>query len=364
MPTNGSTDDVMIRLPEIFRQDENNQYSREIYKINLAIIEAMMKKENVSITEFDENKIGVDLDKNGKLNKANKIVFLWNPLKNQNMTYVGKAKKVLADGGVHMAAGLLPEGTEFLHSVRYLDAAGDVVGMATRMKELRYAKKSSWRNYFQLRRIVEKEIKERHDFPDRTKMVTGNMEVGLNVPHGWTYQGFIEDDAGQLRPQTYEETYFCVGCHGYTGASNDTVLSFVRKFDSSQHQQGWYHWMQKSFAGVHDPIREDGRGEFEFYLENNPTGNEYRTNEEVFNKFFNSDGSKKSDAFERLKTDISFLMLPSKDRANTLNKAYKIIVDEQSFVKGRESIIKPLETVYHEVEVDQPTGIKKILSHY
>ncbi|MCB1088160.1 MAG: hypothetical protein KDM63_14005, partial [Verrucomicrobiae bacterium] len=42
-PTNGSTDDVMIRLSERFRTNQEGEYSREIYKANLAILEAAIK---------------------------------------------------------------------------------------------------------------------------------------------------------------------------------------------------------------------------------------------------------------------------------------------------------------------------------
>src|SRR3546814_10725129 len=41
------------------------------------------------------------------------------------MHYVGRARREQDAGRVHAAAGLFPEGTEFLHSVRYLDIAGD-----------------------------------------------------------------------------------------------------------------------------------------------------------------------------------------------------------------------------------------------
>ena len=36
-PTNGSTDDTLIRLPKIFQFDENGKIDREIYKLNLLI---------------------------------------------------------------------------------------------------------------------------------------------------------------------------------------------------------------------------------------------------------------------------------------------------------------------------------------
>ncbi|MDB5987720.1 MAG: hypothetical protein JWR16_2773, partial [Nevskia sp.] len=39
-PTNGSTDDVAIRLPAAFRNDAHGQPSRAVYQANLAIVEA------------------------------------------------------------------------------------------------------------------------------------------------------------------------------------------------------------------------------------------------------------------------------------------------------------------------------------
>lgn len=42
-PTNGSTDDVMIRLPEPFRTAGDGSYSRDVYAANLAIAEAAIK---------------------------------------------------------------------------------------------------------------------------------------------------------------------------------------------------------------------------------------------------------------------------------------------------------------------------------
>lgn len=365
MPTNGSTDDVMIRLSSAFRQLTDGVFDKETYMVNLAIVEALMKEQDIVIPEVDENRYQVDLNKDGMLGKSTLIKYKWAPQEGVNMSYVGLAKAQNERGEIHLAARLYPEGTEFLHSVRYLDVnESGQTAMAARMKELRYSKKHGWRSYYNLRTIVDKETKERHDFPDRVKLLTGNMELGLFAPHGWTYQGFIEDDAGQLRPQSYEETFFCMGCHGYTGASNDTTISFTRKLDHTHFRQGWYHWSDKSLAGIADPAREDGHGEYAYYLENNPSGNEYRTNDEVRNKFFNADSSKKADAFNTLSSDISYLLMPSAGRALKMNKSYKVIVDEQSFDKGRDAVIEPLRNVHKEVEVGASTGIKDVLSFY
>lgn len=366
LPTNGSTDDVLIRLPKAFRELKEGNYDQETYLVNLAIIESLMKQQDVVIPEVDENRYAVDLNKDGVLGKSHLIRYDWAPLENIYMSYVGQAKKMLDNKQIHLAARLYPEGTEFVHTVRYIDVDGNGKSrIAPRMKELRYGRKSSWRTYFNLQRYVEKEEKERHDFPERTKTVLGNMEEGLIVPLGWVYQGFIEDNSGELRPQSYEENYFCVGCHSGIGATNDSTFAFTRKLEADKSfKNGWYHWMEKGVEGVRDAVREDGKGEYAFYLEHNPTGNEFRTNDEVRNKFFNPDGSKKPKAFERLKTDISYLLMPSRERALTLNKAYKVIVDEQSYTQGRDVVITPLKVVQKDVQLYGPTGITDVLSYY
>ncbi|MBE0357251.1 hypothetical protein [Pseudoalteromonas phenolica] len=367
MPTNGSTDDVSIRLAPAFRNNEQGQFDLTVYTVNLAIVEALIKEQDIQIEPVDEAHLGVDLDKNGELTTANLVRYEWAPRDGKFMSYVGQAKQQLAEKKVHLAAKLFPEGTEFLHSVRYLDLdENDDVAMSARMKELRYAKKQFWMNYYQLEELVEKEIKERYDFPDRTKLLRGSAEEGLTVAQGWTYQGFIEDKRGALRPQTFEEQASCVGCHSGMGVLMDSNVSFYRKLPTESFQKGWYHWQQKSFAGTPDRIREtDGQPEYSYYLMNNPTGDEFRANHEVKAKFFDQEGKPKPAAFARLQQDISYLLLPSKSRALELNKAYKVIVDEQSYIHGKAPIVKPLDDVMHkQVEVDQETGITQTLNAF
>ena len=47
-PTNGSTDDVLIRLDTLFTQDENNTFDKEVYRLNLAIVEALVKQKRMN----------------------------------------------------------------------------------------------------------------------------------------------------------------------------------------------------------------------------------------------------------------------------------------------------------------------------
>ena len=363
-PTNGSTDDVLIRLAPAFRQAENGSDSQEVYKVNLAIVTALIQRRDVALeAAADERALNVDLDKDGRLATAQFVRYDWEPLEKRLMSYVGKARLEQAAGRVHLAAGLFPEGTEFLHSVRYLDVdAQGAIGLARRFKELRYAIKHSWYSYADLKAQALSEQKEKSQFPERVRQFTGNAEVGMGNGQGWTYQGFIEDRRGALRPQNYEETAFCIGCHSGIGATTDSNFAFPRKFRENSFQKSWYHWTQKGLAGMPDPLRSDGQPEYTHYLEQNGAGDEFRGNEEVKARFFNADGSLKEEMRQRLRQDMTVLLNPSRDRALALNKAYRVIVQEQSFVQGRDATVTPVETVHRSVAIDTSTGVREVVS--
>ena len=59
---------------------------------------------------------------------------------------------------------------------------------------------------------------------------------------------------------------------------------------------------------------------------------------------------------------ISALIGRSQDRALALNKAYRVIVQEQSFVQGRDATVTPVETVHRSVAIDTPTGVQTPIS--
>jgi hypothetical protein len=48
--------------------------------------------------------------------------------------------------------------------------------MAARIKELRYARKTSWQSYAALEDLGIGEARERHQFPDRLKALHGDVE--------------------------------------------------------------------------------------------------------------------------------------------------------------------------------------------
>jgi len=277
------------------------------------------------------------------------------------MSYVGLAKKK----GYKIAAGFYPKGTDFLHSVRYIDTDGNnSIKMAARMKELRYGKKVNWATYNDHQALIEEELKEAHDFPDRLEVFVGDAERGVSNKRGWRYQGFIEDENGALRPQTYEENLLCIGCHASLGALADSTFVYQRKFEHDAFQNGWYHWSQKGLKDVKEPKTPDGRYEYTLYLQENHAGDEFRENKEVIEKFFNKDGSLKNEEIKKLHNDITHLILPSQKRALQLNKAYKVIVDEQSFIYGRDATIKPVKNVHKELKPDQSTGVKNPVRYH
>lgn len=360
-PTNGSTDDVMIRLPKTMWLKENGEVSRETYHLNLSIVLAMIQRRNITIPNTDETLYGVDLNKNGQLDIAKEIVYKWAPTKGENMSYVGKAKQLQASNKLHLAAGLYPEGTEFIHSVRYIDIDNNQkIKMAARIKELRYAKKDSWNTYSQLYTAGMEEVKEADAFPERLRSVSGNSETGLQNGLGWTYQGFIEDQQGALRPQNFEESMTCVGCHSGLSVTTDSSFAFPRKLGEEAHQAGWYHWTQKGLEGIKEPKYQDGTLQYAEYLLQNGSANEFRNNQEVIDKFWDASGQLKTAELKKLEGDISHLLLPSKERALSLNKAYKVIVDEQSYIYGRDPHIEALDkVVWKEIPEDNATGITK-----
>ncbi len=357
LPTNGSFDDVLIRLPEAFRRSTGGREDRTVYIVNLAIVEAMIRRQDVAIDPVDEAALGADLDRDGKLGTASRIVFDWEPVKGRNMSYVGEAGVLQKSGKVHLAAGLFPEGTEFLHSVRYLDVEnGSHVVPAKRMKELRYARKKSWLTYGDLNVQAIHETNEDTQNPDRPAEFFGSVERGMSNDIGWAYQGFIEDRNGELRPQTHEETVYCMGCHGRLSATDDGIFSFSRKISGGQ-GRGWQHWLTQYRQPLPDPLTLAGQPEYAGWLRQNHAGDEFRANDEVKTRFFNADGTPKADAFAALGRDINTLLLPSAQRALTLDKAYRLIVQEQSFIKGRDPVVAPARNVWKEIGLDEATGI-------
>ena len=342
-PTNGSADDVMIRLPAEFRQTAKGSDSLAIYKANLAILEASMASNPVTIDAelrwpiepVDERAAELDLDGDGKLEaEVRELVGLPDH-------YVGAAVQI------RVRRGLYPEGTEFLHSVRYVDPDS---GASVRMKELRYSRRITELSDAAIQGAYRREAEEKAE--GNLPQFGGSPLTGLRNNFGWLLQGFIEDRSGRLRVQTEEEHYFCMGCHSNLGVTADQTFAFPRKVPAAS---GWGY---QDLAGIPDvPLVGHQRGEIATYLERALAGDEFRSNPEMIARWLLADGSVDEAALAAAE-DIAEILMPSRERALKLAKAYLLIVREQSFTRGRAATIEPQVNVHRKIEAES-TGLKE-----
>ena len=335
-PTNGATDDVMIRLPIPFRSDQSANPSPEIYKANLAILEANMKGLlEISSLPIDEKKIGIDLDRDGAFSE---------------ITYIRKVDSFVGGASdIPIETHIFPEGTEFLHTVRYLGIGDnqDIV-VSRRMKEVRYMKK--WKTYS---KAIYARNYQLEGFEKESGFLPGYMNLGdwgLDNGFGWSIQGFIEDRQGRLRANTFEENFFCMGCHSSIGSTIDKTFSFVRKVEGAN---GWGYINLNEIPDA--PTLGESKGEYQTYLERVGGGSEFRNNPEMQQRWFRSDGSLDHEKVSAANS-IYELIVPSIERALSLNKAYKTIVEDQDYIFGRDPTVTPPENVYDRVDnVQTPT---------
>lgn len=299
-PTNGSTGDAMIRLPEIFRKI-NGVYSEAIYQNNLDLLEKNIK--GSTTPEY----------------------------------YLGDASHV------RIAHMLYPQDTEFLHTVRYigLDENSKVFN-APRMKEVRYMKKAKFKSASALKSSYFIEAKEKHlgQLPQTINIGDRGIDNGF----GWIINGYIEDEHGQLRQQNKQELAFCNGCHKTLGSTIDQIFSFSRKLEG---KDGWGYIDLTKIKDV--PSLNTEKGEFLTYFERVGGGDEFRQNEEMLSRWFHPDGQVNHQAINELDS-IYPLITPSRERALALNKAYKVIVAEQSYIFGRDAVLRPAKNVLQLVD--------------
>lgn len=328
-PTNGATDDVLIRLPAKFRQ-LNGQYNENIYLINLSLVEMAIKElVEVDIFAVDEFELDTDINQDGTMSATVEV------LKQRNF-FIGDANDI------QIPRLQYPEKTEIMHSVRYVGVDdNDQIYVPKRMKELRYMTKTKVLTDSAIDTTYRRERKEKLDeqLPHYTKV----KDRGFNNKFGWLIQGYIEDYDGELRPQSYEETAFCMGCHSAIGTTIDQTFAFPRKVTG---KAGWGYINLKGMIDA--PSRGQKQGEILQYLQVNGGGNEFRENTEMFEKWYKSDGTVDE---EKVKgADVYQLITPSKQRAYDLNKAYSQIVRTQSFIHGRDVNIAPAINVHKEID--------------
>lgn len=329
-PTNGSTDDVMIRLPAPFRRDARGRESRDVYIANLAILETTIKDvAEIGTWNIDERAVGTDLDGDGRLGRTTTV--------KTRDRYVGEASKVEVERTVY------PQGTEFLHTVRYVGLAADgTVTSSRRMKEVRYMRRWLPSTRAQLRQGYVNEAVEKNKGELPAYLNFG--DEGLATRMGWQLSGFIEDRNGRLRANTYEEQMFCMGCHNSIGTTIDKTFSFARKRDGAP---GWGYINLKGMPDA--PNVGETKGEIATYLERVGGGSEFRSNPEMQARWYAADGEVNAAAVARAQ-DVYDLITPSAARALQLNKAYKVLVEDQSFLFGRDATVTPPTNVYRTVD--------------
>lgn len=333
-PTNGSTGDAMIRLPNNF-QTLDGKFNKTVYTLNLSLVEMTLKELNkLSVAPVDETAINVDVNQDGELTASVTEIV-------RTSHYVGDAR------AVPLAHMLYPEGTEFLHTVRYIgvDDNGNIYN-APRMKEVRYMKKHMFRSRESLASAYYAEAKDKHF--EKLPQTRYLGEKGIDNGFGWTINGFIEDEQGELRAQHDQELAFCNGCHKTVGSTFDQTFSFARKVPG---EAGWGYIDLRAIEDV--PNINEEKGEYLTYMERVGGGDEFRQNGEMLAKWFDEKGMVNREKVQRAKS-VYDIITPSSERAYALNKAYLTIVREQSYLFGRDATLTEANNVLSTIDADQP----------
>ena len=328
-PTNGSTDDVLVRLPAAFRE-LNGAYNESVYLINLSIVEMTIKDiDQVDIFPVNERELNIDINRDGVMRTGTEKLSL-------SEYFAGDAKNI------PVTRQQYPEGTEIMHSVRYVGVNDyNEVVVPPRMKELRYMLKTKVVTDTHIDNVYRRERKEKLD--EQLPFYTQVGDRGFNNKFGWLVQGYIEDYDGQLRPQSTEEGMFCMGCHSAIGTTIDHTFALPRKVTG---KAGWGYINLKGMKDA--PNKGELEGEILRYLRVNGGGNEFRENEEMSFKWYYSDGSLREDDVRN--ADVYELITPTPERALKLNKAYTQIVRTQSYIHGRDASVKPAVNILKEID--------------
>lgn len=331
-PLNGNSNDVYIRLPQIFQQDQNGKFNRELYKANLSLLElAMTVPPGASVSTrliepINETMIQMDLNQNGVIEKS------VNTLQQLPEFFLGKAQTVKIN------THLYPRGTEFLHTVRYLDPQKENFA-ANRMKEVRYSKKINFFETWAMIEIYKHELEEKDK--GRFPFFAGDAEQGLYNNLGWLYQGYIENEKGNLRLQSFEEQKSCMGCHANLGVTVDSSFSFIRKVPGAE------GWRVQNVLGISDvPQWGHSKPETIEYIERSGALDEFRTNKPTADQMQNSSAM------------LADWILPTPEKALQMNKAYKILVERQNFERGRNIFLEVPQNILKTIEAEK-TGLKE-----
>ncbi len=251
-PMTGSVSGIYVRLPAVFMKKDDGSFDLALYNSNLDLLEKAIQ---------------------------NRLI------PSEGTHYFGLAKDIPVEKGVY------PVGTEFAHPLHYVDVGADGTDTsissfpgtrAKRVKEIRYMYKWQRFNHAEHRP---------GDRADASSLYGNDGQGWIDNGAGWYLAGWIEDNAGVLRPQKREEMMQCLGCHSAvrrtefptltsgTGNTVDSTWAMVRKFAGNA---GWKEMDYLGYkadrskaasatpgqASQGDPInRAMNKGEFRHFLE-------------------------------------------------------------------------------------------------
>lgn len=256
-PMAGSVSGVYIRLPVEFMKDARGRFDLATYAANLDLLARHIQ------------------DRTAPSDPAH---------------YLGAASHVAR------VRGQYPLGTEFAHPLNYVDTTRDGA-RAVRVKEVRWMiKHLPWvAEEFNLG------LKE-----EAAPVVAHPHEGWIENGVGWILAGWIEDTRGRLRAQTPAELVQCVGCHsgnvrqseigGYptwtsgTGNTIDSTWALPRQLPG---EAGWremdylgYRAATRTLTLPEPKNRQQGKGEFAFFLEQVVGASLYGEMPNVLENFF------------------------------------------------------------------------------
>ena len=138
-----------------------------------------------------------------------------------------------------------------------------------------------------------------------------------------------------------------MGCHNGIGITVDQTFSFPRKLPGAS---GWKYQDLRGMSDV--PAAGHAEPEYLTYMRRAGGGDELRANDEMLARFFPGGALDEAEVHRAAPggdRDLAWLLAPSRARALALDKAYLLIVREQSFTRGRDATLAPAANVHREI---------------
>jgi hypothetical protein len=83
----------------------------------------------------------------------------------------------------------------------------------------------------------------------------------------------------------------------------------------------------------------------------------------VLRRFFDEQGAIRPAMLAQLHNDVTLLLLPSPERALSFDRTYLAITRDQSFVRGRDTLLRAVHEVVAEALPDERTGVTRAVGY-